>query len=361
MDIKTLCKLVKKNKQKDSSHDSEIENKVNYLTSLWELGFEKKSWRVIDALSHFLFYEGLEHPKVHLMYICSLFQNGLTRTAKEGLKEYIKKYNLQYITGYLPACYLAREIGIKDDLILKGAAIFEHMEANRKTQTFENYVKGKSIAIVGNSPEILEKENGTIIDSRDIVFRMNTFRISKKHTGEKTNVYLWCGTQEVLEHENIKNYKKYNFIIFSISIWHIDLNNHTNTKIMLDVLYNIIQNSNCHIIYFPADVWYHLKLESELKIPTTGLNIIYYLYKIRGTIDIDEIFGFNTQTKEKGHHKNIYKTGPLDSYFDYFNTGIESSLYKKNVRVIDSYHNLNEELRFRNSLLTNSTTCIEKV
>lgn len=46
-----------------------------------------------------------------------------------------------------------------------------------------------SVAVVGNSPNLLKKEYGSEIDSHDIVIRCNKFELDgyEIHTGIKTN------------------------------------------------------------------------------------------------------------------------------------------------------------------------------
>jgi hypothetical protein len=52
-------------------------------------------------------------------------------------------------------------------------------------------MKKKSVVVVGNAPTLLFKELGKIIDSHDIVIRMNGYVIEgyEKHVGTKTNIY----------------------------------------------------------------------------------------------------------------------------------------------------------------------------
>lgn len=61
---------------------------------------------------------------------------------------------------------------------------------------FSNYVKGKSIVIVGPSPYMLDKERGEMIDEFDIVIRMNkSFPVKEEHKpfiGSKTDVRWHC-------------------------------------------------------------------------------------------------------------------------------------------------------------------------
>ena len=54
---------------------------------------------------------------------------------------------------------------------------------------FYNPFKNKSVVIVGNSKELLNKEMGSIIDGHDIVIRLNHFKIEgyEKYTGTRTD------------------------------------------------------------------------------------------------------------------------------------------------------------------------------
>lgn len=49
----------------------------------------------------------------------------------------------------------------------------------------------KSVVVVGNAPTLLLKELGAVIDSHDIVIRINGYKIEgyEKHVGTKTNIY----------------------------------------------------------------------------------------------------------------------------------------------------------------------------
>jgi len=57
----------------------------------------------------------------------------------------------------------------------------------------------KNIIIVGNGSSLLDKENGSKIDSFDIVVRFNGFKINgfEKHTGTKTNIWYTVNMHHV--------------------------------------------------------------------------------------------------------------------------------------------------------------------
>jgi hypothetical protein len=54
---------------------------------------------------------------------------------------------------------------------------------------FRDFVAGKSVVLVANSPSLLEAELGAQIDSYDVVIRFNSFVIDEPHTGVRTDVH----------------------------------------------------------------------------------------------------------------------------------------------------------------------------
>lgn len=55
---------------------------------------------------------------------------------------------------------------------------------------FADYVRGRSVALVANSPTLLEQELGDLVDSYDVVIRFNSFVIDPPHTGTRTDVHV---------------------------------------------------------------------------------------------------------------------------------------------------------------------------
>jgi len=55
--------------------------------------------------------------------------------------------------------------------------------------SIRDYFSRKSVAVIANSSTLLEDTLGNVIDDHDIVIRFNSFKILKKHTGEKTNIH----------------------------------------------------------------------------------------------------------------------------------------------------------------------------
>lgn len=66
-------------------------------------------------------------------------------------------------------------------------------------------IKGKNVAIVGNAPRILEREDGTFIDSHDVVIRFNRGypRTKPVSLGQKTTILSIFGpTTDINEYQD---------------------------------------------------------------------------------------------------------------------------------------------------------------
>ena len=65
-----------------------------------------------------------------------------------------------------------------------------------------DYLQGKTISLVGNAQSLLEKEQGELIDSSDIVMRINRgYPVHFKSHGVKTNV-VWMNNRFVIIRNN---------------------------------------------------------------------------------------------------------------------------------------------------------------
>tara|TARA_B100000287_G_scaffold429654_1_gene483400 strand:- start:3707 stop:4513 length:807 start_codon:yes stop_codon:yes gene_type:complete len=81
--------------------------------------------------------------------------------------------------------------------------ILSHFYDNCKIdRKFNNYLKGKSVIVVGPASYMMNQELGDFIESFDVVVRLNKgWKIEdkyKKHFGKRTDVRYHCG----MEHEN---------------------------------------------------------------------------------------------------------------------------------------------------------------
>ena len=138
------------------------------------------------------------------------------------------------------------------------------------------YLQGKTISLVGNAQSLLEKEQGELIDSSDVVMRINRgYPANFKSHGVKTNV-VWMNNRFVGDkviHDYLRTSKFFYYVLQG-----------GNSKSEIE---------SCLIkgdLYNWKDVWQTHKPEMK-KMPSQGFVIIYLLYK-----EIDcklNLFGFD--------------------------------------------------------------------
>jgi hypothetical protein len=140
---------------------------------------------------------------------------------------------------------------------------------------FKAFIKNKSLALVANSSELINKYQGNLIDSHDIVIRFNSFKTLKEHTGEKTTIHASI----YLQNENLNQYVPIRFILAnSITNWSNKLNKLDKFKQGSILKYN-----------------HHSIIPNNFKEPhpsTTGFSTLIMLLKLGGYSKIN-MFGFN--------------------------------------------------------------------
>lgn len=92
------------------------------------------------------------------------------------------------------ASFVFREDIANDSIARINGKLLKLLEARKDLCTmdllaFKRYIKGKRIALVANSSQLLDFQHGSLIDSADIVCRFNAFEIIPDHTGSKTDVH----------------------------------------------------------------------------------------------------------------------------------------------------------------------------
>ncbi len=313
--------------------------------------YEGASDFVYHALQIALFSDCNSLPEVQLLYIVCLLERGDEDLALVCLKDYFTKYGLEKISNYMPVAALAVKNGISDPLIEKSAAIFNHLEKNRAEKFFENFLSGKSVAVVGNSPNVIGRGCGTEIDSHDIVMRMNMFNLPDEYatdTGKKINVYVSNANARVITSQNytVKACECYDWIYIAMNIWHVPLFDFLQNKVeeFLNVHFDLMSNSNIRLCAFPPDLSVKVRQQAKIAVATTGLKILYHL-KEKG-IPCD-VYGFN-EVEQNGQTFNPLKENK-DSNFDFFQETTITSSYYRNLGFFDTGHNFNQELRFRRS------------
>lgn len=152
-------------------------------------------------------------------------------------------------------------------------------------------VAAHKVAVVGNGGNILDAEEGELIDSYDVVIRMNTFDISDKfakHTGKKTT--LWSNAMHFrVPFREDKEYEQ--------MICPIPLNINRVFKQYGATSKEMFAAYKDKAIYIPET--YFLELTTKIPNPSTGIATLFWLKKENIQFDI---FGFTFFSNRYSHH-----------------------------------------------------------
>lgn len=325
-----------------------------YILAKWNL--EGSTPTLKNILEYHRFSLNILNQKSRLIYISCFLQEKERDLAIIALKDYIRDFNLENIEDLMPVADLAAACGYSNEKIEQSANIYRAFKMYQNSGEFEKYVRGKSLAIVGNSPEIIGSGKGAEIDSRDIVVRMNSFILKEEYfadTGCKTNIFVDNSNNGVIKCSNHRQIEKFEWTFLPYDIEHIFISQFCYNETFLQSWSFIVGNKLTKMISFPAEHSISLKKELRTVSPSAGIIAIWYLYKIRKTISEQEIFGFNSQKRKDGQERSCVKEnmdGEIEDLNFFFDT-IDQSSFFKSAPIYEVSHNFNEELIFRQKLL----------
>ena len=167
----------------------------------------------------------------------------------------------------------------------------------------QKFCKNKSIIIVGNSSRILQHSSARLIDSYDIVVRINRgYQISNPFSeslGTKTNI-LSIGIKSEAQATHIISANKVNFILSPI-IW--------SDKLTYPNVYNI-----------EPSLYHQLKEDLGGFKPSTGISTFNFFHKLTDYRKLD-LIGFDffetstLQRNELGHLKVNDHNGKSEEHY----------------------------------------------
>ena len=262
-------------------------------------------------------------PELQLLYIMSLLQTNQNAQAEIELRKYIAKFDLSNIEYFLSIANLAVGLGYHNEAVEKSAIVYQAFKENEKNNTLKSLLEGKSIAVVGNSPCQLGKGLGAEIDNHDVVIRMNNYQTAgfEKDYGSKTTIYARGGATDVA----MRDFSEYKAIIFTLDFNNFEISDQSN---IVDFCYNFHKENN-NIISMNHEMDDLLKSEFP-SWATTGLGVVWMIYKTLGNLDKVDFYGFN-----------FLKDIPDDYSTHYFNDRDENYARKRSVM-----HNLIDEAVF---------------
>ncbi len=281
-------------------------------------------------LLNFLYYNQKfwieKYRKIWLIYISCLCERNDEKKALKVLKKYQALFQCKDIETILSVAAFAVKNNIYNDNILISANLYNVLEESRINNSFANYIKNKSIAVVGNGTQLNNSGKGKEIDSHDIVIRFNQFRTKgfEEDCGKKTNIWVTIDNYE-------KQCEHIDYTIFNIEY----RNNFVDPK----KLSGAFDNSDNIGVLSMEDLGYaHDCLLNDFYKPTTGCLTILALYRILGKFDNIDFYGFGFLNQE-------FK--PLDHYY--------AKVSKRHQEKAEEMHNFRQESIFLKKLILHDT------
>ena len=180
---------------------------------------------------------------------------------------------------------------------------------NLKNILEKNNIDNKPVLVIGNSPNVLEKELGGEIDNKFFIIRFNKgneINIDyEKYVGLKTNLKVYCShyfKKKIYINMNNNDYSENIFVI------PFGKNNKLKNKRKLKNLNYLILNNKVKNSFINEELKLNLKIKKNSS--SSGLLICYYLLKI---VDKIYIYGFSHNSR---HYYNKNKSNNHDFHFE---------------------------------------------
>lgn len=344
---KQICifgiKIKLKNKNTNESikpdyNNQVIDFKIGKMLSLFESYFYHRWITQTDETFNYFVQnfitsnQEIMTPKITLMVISTLIENKSFTQVNFLLQKYLESYNEDYIHEFLLISdYLCKKGKVNNEKIRKAQELFRLLELSEKNKAFDNLVKNKTIAIVGNGLSEIGKNKKDEIDSKDIVIRFNNFANDeekyKNDYGTKTDIWMIANN---LYSEDVykKDLKDLKAILIEPDFYHQIFSDK-----YVEFLLNIINYYKIPIISLDFEFRKKLRRETNLLYPSSGFQIIkYVLSKSESTKKIN-LYGFSFQD-ENNLEENILSRyyEKREIHFMWHNFFKESELLKVNER-----------------------------
>ena len=269
-----------------------------------------------------------ENKEIFLILISTLLENGKEDEAISQLTNYINKFGLEHIACYPLVACLAHKLNLADDRIKQCVYAFNILEENRLNKSLEKLLKGKTLAVVGNSPNLIGKQKGPLIDSADIVVRFNNFCIQNYEAdyGTKTNIWVSCQADDIAP-RSPEEISKMDFILYNIDMKHCKIKPQC-----LDYICQYLKITHA-ISYIDATYKKDLKQYGFIY-PSSGLTTLYHLQHIC-SLSRKNIFGFS------------FLENSSSFYAHYFQKQSKRKLRKRTKR---GSHNIDLEIALLNNI-----------
>lgn len=190
-----------------------IKNNIGYLGKILYLGDAFGDGE--EFCSNIIHSNNFEkYTPYGYMLLCNffLYKNQL-ENAKKSLDMYVKKMGRRGIDEWLAVANFAYQNGMKEFSLQR--AVFNEIINTTKEDLFSQKIQGRTVALIGNGPQELGRNQKKVIDSHEIVIRMNAYDLTPgyvKDYGEKCDIwYQYLGLTD-REWKKIKGAPRLYFI-----------------------------------------------------------------------------------------------------------------------------------------------------
>lgn len=259
-----------------------------------------------------------------LIYSSCLLQRSNKTEALRVLQKYHYCFGTVNIPYFLPVAHLAYENGISNKQIELANNLFLRFEREQKENSFEEKIlNAKSVAIVGNAPNVLGQNKGKEIDDHDIVIRINNFQLKQYKADVGTKTDIWFKDMGTLYGNNTVSYDTDILNVISYNYW--------NTAFQIH-LFNPDSIANRPLYFTPTNVYETITpiIAPAIPFPTTGYIAILWTYSLLKSFRNVDIYGFSFLDENVTTYNYYY-----DKKFKYLHTSQKEDLI--------TMHNMQQE------------------
>lgn len=245
---------------------------------------------------------------IHCINICLKIQENNIKSALNWLNGYKKEFGIDGLQVIPRVAYFAYNNGLQSELIEKSSYIAGEVLRTQQDELFARYLKGKSIAIVGNGPQNIGTKLGANIDNSDIVIRFNngadTQRF-KQDYGSKLTVWVRNNAEPF---NNYKSLKKSKFCILIDSIERMHWKDEQILK-----CYEQLINTSCRLIAPRREFLQEIFKKYDFSRFTSGLLAIAYIIHTAKNANIN-LYGFSSLDQKLKEDTSFYSQNKLSFY-----------------------------------------------
>lgn len=187
--------------------------------------------------------------------------------------------------------HLAPEVAVLEEFSSQGDLFADMLTANRD-----------SIAVVGNSPCLLEREVGAEIDEHAVVIRFNNYQVAPhmaKSTGRKTTVWVHTNGYSWLWRRDRAH--------FELSILPGRAGFYRTLNGQDPILDHALRGLACDFV--PHAIYHELLRIHDIGAPSMGLMSLTWIHQILGGLDQASLYGFRMLDQPRFHTREYFDQG----------------------------------------------------